>query len=410
MQISHHFRRLSAPGTDRLAIQLTEGSEACYPLYYFIPSLSKDCRRLIYHCYENGTVQLRWLNLETGENRAISHADSPEADWRPWQAEPGLRGVRDYRSVLNRERGTVLYFEGNRLDSYDLGTEKTESLFWLPPDREPTGQNAASPDGEWLYFIDAPVGSEYNKPCQGARVVAYHFSSGSQRVLFEVDAPIHHVMPFGNHHVVVNHPAGKCGMMFASLDGSGYSLLRDGDPGAEGQVCHQLSTQHGLAYETFYHPAGAVTGLYDPFERKRLEFCLPTHFGYTHTGWDPEGRLWFWEQCNVPRKRMGAGVATGSHLEGHTMTYLEQVVPGEQAVLKPLLGHWPVESPGQRPHFHPQLLPGGEWILFTAGDEHFRPQIFLLDVADLRSLDPLDRSLLHSDGLNDLHTPALLKT
>ncbi len=159
----------------------------------------------------------------------------------------------------------------------------------------------------------------------------------------------------------------------------------------------------------FNHPAGAVSGLYDPFERKRLEFCLLAHFGYTYTGWDPEGRLWFWEQCNVPRNRTGSGVSVGSHLEGHTMTYLEQLIPGEQAVLKPLLGHWPVEGAGQRPHFHPQLLSGGEWILFTAGDEHFRSQLFLLDVADLRSLDPLDRSLLHSDGLNDLRTPALLE-
>lgn len=88
------------------------------------------------------------------------------------------------------------------------------------------------------------------------------------------------------------------------------------------------------------------------------------------------------------------------------MAYLERLVPGERAVVKPLVGNWPVDAPGQRAHFHPQLLPGGEWILFTAGDEHFRPQLFLLDVADLRSLDPLDRSLLHSGGLNDLHTPA----
>ncbi len=409
MKISHRFKRLLAPGTGRQAIQLTEEGEASYPLYYFIPSLSKDGRHLVYHRYEAGVVQLWRLDLETGERQPITQVQSPSADWRPWQAETGLRGVMDFRSVLNVARNEVLYFNGNRLFVSDLQSLKSDCLFELPPDREPIGQNAVSPDGEWFFFIDAPVGSEYNKPCQGAKVVGYHFSSGDQRILFEVDSPIHHVMPFGNEHVVVNHPPGKLGMMWASLEGEGYSLLRENDPDAKGVVVHQLATRRGLAYETFYHPAGAVTGLYDPFTRKRMEFCLPEYFGYTHTGWDPEGRFWFWEQCNVSRDQMKTGKTTGSHFEGHTMVYLDELVPGEHAVFKPLIGDWPVSASGQRPHFHPQLLPGNKWILFTAGDSQRRPQIFLLDVSDLRTLDPLDRNLLTADGKNDFYTPGVLQ-
>lgn len=299
----------------------------------------------------------------------------------------------------------VLYFDGNRLCSCDLETLDTKVEFELPPDREPIGQNAVSADGEWFFYVDAPCGSEYRKPCMGAKVVAWNAARGEHRDLFSVDAPIHHIVPYGDRHIVVNHPPGKLGMMLASMDEGGFSVLREGDPGAEGQVVHQVATLRGLAYETFYHPAGAVTGLYDPFTRARLEFCLPAHFGYTHTGWDPEGRFWFWEQNNVSREKIREGASSASSLEGHTLVYLDRLKIGKEAVFKSLFGNWPIDMGGQRAHFHPQLLPGGEWILFTGGDEHLRPQLFLLDVSDLKALNPIEDGLLSVDGRNDFYKP-----
>lgn len=58
------FKRVAAPGTGRKAVQLTTGKGHKYPLYYFIPSLTKDLRYLIYHSTESGTIQIyrlgRW--------------------------------------------------------------------------------------------------------------------------------------------------------------------------------------------------------------------------------------------------------------------------------------------------------------------------------------------------------------
>ncbi len=42
------FRRRKTPAGNRLAIQLTEGSATCYPLYYFIDTLSSDGRQLVH--------------------------------------------------------------------------------------------------------------------------------------------------------------------------------------------------------------------------------------------------------------------------------------------------------------------------------------------------------------------------
>ena len=36
LRLSDKFPRIKAPGTGRLAVQLTAGGEANYPLYYFI--------------------------------------------------------------------------------------------------------------------------------------------------------------------------------------------------------------------------------------------------------------------------------------------------------------------------------------------------------------------------------------
>ena len=308
LTVSDTFKRLKAPGTGRVAIQLTSGSDACYPLYYFIPSISRDGKYLVYHRYEKKTVQLHRLNLQTGESVQMTKAGGENTDWRPWQREPGLKGVMDYRSVLNVAKNLVVYFDRNTAHSVDLETLKDEVLFELPADREPIGQNCATPDGKWLAYIDAPAGAEFSKPCVGAKLMGYDFDTREQRVLFTIDRAIHHVMPYDNTHFIVNHPPGHNGIIFTDLTGGNWSELRHGDPGARGNVCHQLPTSRGISYEVFGCGPTVVSGLYDPFARKRLEFRLPPEFSYTHTGMDPECRIWYWE-------------TTGK--AGHSMWYLD---------------------------------------------------------------------------------------
>ncbi len=394
VKLSAQFRRLAAPGTGRTAVQLTTGAEACYPLYYFIPSLSRDRRYLVYSRYEKKEVQLRRLNLETAEDVPLTRATGAGADWRPWQAEPGLRGVRDYRSVLNVASNQVIYFDGNTAHAVDLESRQDAVLFELPAGREPIGQNCVTPDGRWFVYIDAPAGAEFNKPCTGARLVGYDLATRETRLLFTVDRAIHHVMPYGAEHFIVNHPPGHNGMMFTDLTGGAWRELRRGDAGAAGDVCHQLPTAAGIMYEVFGHGRTVVSGLYDPFARTRFEFRLPPEFAYTHTGFDPEGRLWFWETT---------GKATG-----HSLWYLERMDRARGGVFRPLTGDWPVRAPGQRGHFHPQLTPDRKWLLFTGGDEARRPQVFLLDVADVGDTEGVSRDLLSATGANDVLVPGII--
>jgi hypothetical protein len=394
IRLSDKFSRLAAPGTGRPAVQLTSGKAACYPLYYFIPSISRDGKYLVYHRCENKTVQLWRLNLETAESVPLTHADGRNADWRPWQAEQGLRGILDYRSALNVARNQVLYFDGNKLHAVDLETLKDGLLFEIPADREPIGQNCTTPDGKWFVYIHAPAGSARPKPCKGAVVAAYNFDTKEQRVLCTIDSPIHHVLPFDNEHFLVNHPAGHDGMIFTDLTSGKWSELRRDDPGAKGYSCHQLSTACGVAYEVFKGGPSIISGLYDPFTRRRFEFCLSKDFGYTHTGWDPEGRLWFWEQT--------------SRKLGHSLWYLEKLNAKTGGVFIPLTGDWPIAAKNQRGHMHPALTPDRRWLLITGGDADKTPQLFLLDISDLKPPEGVSTSLLSATGENDVLVPGTI--
>ena len=77
IQLSPEFRRLKAPGTDREVVQLTQGKFFCYPLYYFIPSVTLDGRFLIYHRSDGAFVQLHRLDLGSGRSIQMTNARTP---------------------------------------------------------------------------------------------------------------------------------------------------------------------------------------------------------------------------------------------------------------------------------------------------------------------------------------------
>jgi Tol biopolymer transport system component len=385
LSLSSSFRRTQAPETGRAAIQLTSGNAFCYPLYYYIPSFTADARYLVYHRAEAGQVDLHRLELRTGQSVRLTHGTCPKTGWKNWCAESG-RGVLDHRSVLNVATGEVIYFtgsDGNQVRAVAVETLKDRPLFSLPPDREPIGQNCTTPDGQWLVYIDA----SRSTPDLQAKVMGYHFQTGEQRRLCSIDAPIHHVIAYDNEHFIFCHPPGRCGMMMTDLTSGKYVHLRDGDPGVSGQPCHFLATRRGMTYELLHAP---VAGLYDPLTRRRFEFRTPFAKAYVHTGWDPEGRLWFFEKNN------GA----------HELWFLKRLDRKAVDQWTRLSGHWENydKKAFQKYDFHPQLTPDRRWILFTGGDSTTHTNhLFLLDASDLEPSEGVCSELLSPRGENDLY-------
>jgi len=388
LRLSDTFRRLRAPETGRLAIQLTGGQGHTYPLYFYIPSITGDGKYLIYHRAAAGEVQLHRLNLATGESRQLTHATCPDTQWRPWCIDSG-RGVLDHRSVLNVARGLVVYFDGNQVHSIDAETLEDELLFTVPKDRDPYGQNGCTPDGRWLVYVHVPRGAIYGEPCRGAAVAAYNFDTKEHRELCRIDSAVFHVTAYDNEHFIVTHPAEHTGMLLTDLTGGKIVPLRDGDPGVRGHLIHSQVTRRGVAYEV---PEVRLSGLYDPLSRRRFEFQLPDFFQYVHTGRDPEGRLWFYENSSDWDK-----------FEVHDMYALARLDPVKGDRWLRLTGTWPTYGGGQKAHFHPQLTPDRQWILFTGGDPTTQTaHIFLLDVSDLKDTRGISSDLLSPTGANDL--------
>lgn len=400
IELSDTFRRLKAPGTGRLTIQLTSGKGFCYPLYYFIPSLTCDLKYLIYHRAEDGEVQLHRLNLLTGESVQLTHGDTPKTGWDNWCAEAG-RGVLDHRSVLNVARNQVIYFtgeKGNNVHAVDVMTPEDTYLFSLPEGYRAAGQNCITPDGKRFVYIESPTGSRYRHPARGkkAKVAAYDFHTREGRILCEIDSHIHHIIPYNNEHFIFCHPPNGMGMLMTDLTSGQYSYLRAGDPGipvkagdnsTKGHVCHFVVTARGIAYEVMpMRGRGNYSGLYDPISRSRFEFPLPGSFGYTHTGWDQEGRLWFWEDANH-----------------HHLVALQALDRKNKNDFLDLTGEWQTYGSGQKSHFHPQLTPDRKWILFVGGDDKTKSNhIFLLDASDLNDTRGISRDLLSQTGDNDI--------
>jgi len=389
MTLCGSFRQLAAPGTGRRVVQLTEGPGFTYPLYFFIPSFTQDNRYLIYHRAEQGQLQLYRLELASGGSRQLTFARCPDTQWRPWCVDSGP-GVLDHRSVLNVVRNLVIYFDGNDVHTVNVATLEDERLFTLPPDREAYGQNCVTPDGDWLVYIHTPHGSVWGKPCQGAEVVAYHFDTREQRTLCRIDSAVFHVTAYDDRHFIVTHPAAHSGMLLTDLASGRILPLRDGDPGVQGHLVHCQVTRRGIAYEV---PGVHRSGLYDPLRRRRFEFALSGALHYVHTGRDPEGRLWFYENST-----------SWDRFDTHDIYALVALDHrSRQHEWRQLIGTWPTYGGGQKAHFHPQLTPDRKWILFTAGDPRSQTtHMYLLDVADLADTAGIADELLSFDGENDL--------
>ena len=380
MDIWSGFRENCAPETGRRTIQLTQGGATCYPLYYFIPTFSDDGRSLVYHRAEKGDIQIHALDLTSGESRQLTNASSQQSQWVPWCVDSGT-GVLDHRSVLDTFASRLIYFGDNDVRCVNLDSTNDHLLFSLPEDRIAIGQNCMSPDGKWFVYIHHdrelfakvyPDGKRESRHLsKGTILAAYNMKTGQQRTLVAINSPIHHVLPYGNDSLIFCHPATDNAMLLTNLDGGWYTHLRTQSEDG-GSVCHYVSTSRGIAYEVLGRKDGIVlSGLYNAKSHHRYEFPLPSSFGYTHTGRDPEGLLWFFEN-------QGKGIHDLHFLANHNHSGVDEWIS--------LTGNWPTYGGGQKSHFHPQLTPDRKWILMTGGDaETETNHLFLVDVADLNN-------------------------
>jgi hypothetical protein len=272
--------------------------------------------------------------------------------------------VLDHRSVLNVTRNQVIYFDGPVVRIVDVETRTEETLFELPADRDAYGQNCCTPDGRWFVFVQVPRGSIWGQPCRGARVVAHDLDTGTQETLCEIDSAVFHVTAYDNLHFVVTHPAHGPGMLWLDTKRGTCELLRDG-------VVHCPCSRHGIAYEV---PAERRLGWMDPLARRTWESPMPEAFHYIHTGYDPAGRLLLYENSTA-----------WDRFDTHDIYALGRIDPqGDACEWVRLIGSWPTFVGGQKAHFHPQVTPDRNWILFTGGDpRHQTCHLFLLDIADV---------------------------
>jgi len=389
MELASSFRRISAPATARRVVQLTTGADFCYPLYYFIPSLTQDRRYLLYHRSNGTEVQIHRLDLHTGESIQLSHASAPgdQTHWRPYDMPAG-KGVLDHRSALNVARNELLYFDGNRARLVNVLTGSEQHWFDLEEDRVATGQNCYTPDGNWFVYIAHDRESYADlfrgdfsllRPLsRGTELRARHRDTDEERVLVRLNSPIHHVFPYDNERVLFCHPPAEDGMLITDLKGGWYSHLRTQD-NKGGTICHFVTTQRGIAYELRRSPqnhtgdrwSAYAAGVWNPDNNSSTEFPLPPFFGYTHTGLDPSGKRWIFETQQRP---------AGAH-EMHAMTrWSEQ---GNHEWVR-LCADWPTFGSGQKSHFHPQVVPGNDYLLFVAGDARSQTNhIHLMDISDL---------------------------
>jgi hypothetical protein len=382
--ISDRLPRLAVPGTGRTAIQLTSGPGFCYPLYYFVPSLTADDRYLVFHRAADGEVQLHRLDLVTGEELQLTNGSAPDTWWRPWCSDAGS-GILDFRSAIDPGSGEVIYFDGNDVRGVNVVDGRTRDLFRVPDDRLAIGQNCVTPDGEWFVYIhadrgaytgifaDDPAYEEYwrrRERVRDTRLAAFNLRTGEHRTILVIASPIHHVLAYDERRLLFCHPTAEAGMLLTDIDGGWYTHLRTKDESG-GEICHFVGTSRGAAYEVLWGRDGLRGGICDPVSRRWFEVRLPDAFGYVHTGRDPDGLLWLYENQTS---------------DLHEIQFLVRHEPSGTDEWRALTGDWPTygDPDAQKAHFHPQVVLDRQWLLVTGGDPVTETnQVFLVDISDL---------------------------
>lgn len=386
MELWGGFKKEIDAETGRELIRITDGNVFCYPMYFFIPSVTNDQKYIVYHRADDKEVQIYSTELATGKVTKLTDASCEDTQWKPWCSKTPP-GVLDHRSVLNPVTNELLFFDGNTLMKTPVDASAPEKVFEIPEDRVNISQNCVTPDGKWFAYVhhDRETYSQitrsqdwniyYPSRTKSYETIAeaYNLETGETHEILRINSPIHHIFAHGNEHFVINHPVNESGMLFAPLKGGWYTNLRSKDKLGR-MPCHCHSTARGIIYEAYQGHKNVVAGIVNPYTYDRMEFELPNDFGYTHTGCDTEGRLFFYENM----------VYDESKTKLHNMYYLDGLDEGTPNY-KLLMGHRKsyIEK-AQKAHFHPRLTGNRNHMLFTGGCKETKSNhIYLLDVHDL---------------------------
>lgn len=388
MELYHGFKTETDPETGRKLIQITDGAVSCYPLYYFIPSITEDEQYLVYHRLHNDDVQLFAIHLQTGESKQLTHATDPNPSWKIWCSHVNT-GVLDHRSALNTKTNDVIYIENNNVHRVNIDSLKDEILFVIPTDRRAVGQNCVTPDGKWFVYIHHDLElhnkiatyQDWAKYMDNRRrsretiIEGFNLETGERKDILVADAYFHHIFPYDNDHFVINHPANENGMLYTSLSGNWVTHLRTQNRDRK-TICHCVPTEKGIAYEASHGHSDVIGGIYNPKNHQYTEFNLPQNFGYTHTGVDPKGELFFHENMNY--------VGNSRNIQTHDMYYLKEI-NGMDCNFAKIISHRETFKPfGQKSHFHPRMTADRRHIVFTGGCRATQTNhIYFVDVADL---------------------------
>jgi hypothetical protein len=384
------------PDTGRRITQWTAAEANNYPLYYFIPSITRPepgkPDYLVFHSERSSWVQLYRMDLANGVITQLTDGHTRNSGWALW-CEWCLRGIYNHLSALNQATREVFYFQDEQLRGVHLDTLETRLVAELPR-RICISQNGFSPDGRWFVFVHADSAMYHQRLSDrlAAKDMMPHWddregwrnsvpctigvvdtASGRVHDVIGLDFHVHHVFFVDNDRILVNHIKDGNGMWLIHRDGSGRRTLRPTDE--HGGVVHQVVTDRGIYYEAVkLTDAGHVNHI-GRYDLQRDTFSeIPAPFpGYIHTGWDPAGKFLFFEHHGP---------------DGHELMSLHHPHDPQRRRFETLrrMAPYPVGRKGQRFHAHPFLSPDRRRLFYTEVIDG-RSQVCSLDVADLVDRD-----------------------
>jgi hypothetical protein len=375
-------RELRDAQTGRKLVQLTAGDEFDMPMYYYIPTYSRDGRSIVFQRYDSrtGEVQLYKITVDTGETVQLTAAKTPNGLWRPHLQPPGF-GVRDLLCAVNTATNEAVYFDDRSIRAVDLDTLADREIGRVPEDRTPSGLTGCTPNGKlfcyphfdrawWESNLPPKPQPERWEP-RDSQLVVLDIATGKQTTLMYVNFWITHTNWYDDNRILFCHTATDYAVLMTDLRHPGqYENIRTHL--ADGWPNHYNVTNRGIMYEVLSAAAAGPTvgGIYDPDTRERREYKLAMGTKRLHIGRDPEARLWFFENT----------------LDGKpTIFFYPKLEAGKLNRGQPLIGgDYATFSNNQRSHYHPSVTPDRRNILFTGGDARNQTNhLFLLDISDL---------------------------
>lgn len=364
-------RETRDPQTGRRIIQLTAGDCFDYPMYYYIPTVTRDSRTIVFYRYEGDEVQHYKIEVDTGRTTKMTDSTTPDCLWRPYLYQEHPRGVRDLMSAVSPATNELVYWDGNRVHAMDISSLADRVVFELPEDRVPCSMTGAGTDGRWFAFVhtdratwekglaeDTP-----GKDCASAMAVL-ELATGRLKPVLEVKHWITHCNFYDHEKILFSHLAGEHAILLTDVNGGYYTHLRPMRDGLS--TCHYQATERGIFYEVITDGTWGMMGVCDPDSCRCVEYEAP---GWVyHVGYDAEGKLWFFSDDKI--------------------RYFPTMRPGVRNPPVELTGRLNTYSEGQRSHLHAAVMPDRRHILYTGGDpSNETNHLFLLDIADLSDVE-----------------------